>query len=120
MTDATVWLEDDSIVKETMTGPVITFEGEMTEATISFDNNDALIFPDWRDISTAPTNGTIFLGWLPNGDPGEPAICLWSGSDWLSNGQVVEPTYWMPLPPQPNWSVTDVVFDLDTLTIIIT
>ncbi len=119
MTDATVWLEDDSLVKETMTGPVISFDGEMTEATISFDENDALIFPDWLDISTAPTSGITFLGWIPNDDQGAPAICFWSGTGWESDGQIVAPTFWMPLPPQPGWAATNVMFDEDTFIWII-
>lgn len=60
---------------------------------------------DWRPIETAPTDGTEFLVFYPDGEEGPSRIRVakWSGSglvepaddnDWVSLGA----TEWTPLP----------------------
>lgn len=56
--------------------------------------------PAWRPIATAPKDGSDFLGFL---DDWQFVVSFDRGSKvfTLDDGQVVCPTYWMPLPPKP-------------------
>lgn len=56
---------------------------------------------EWQDISTAPKNGTWFLGGLPGH---EPVYCHFEGDkllafDWRKMPRL--PTRWTPLPSPP-------------------
>ncbi len=74
--------------------------------------------PGWRPISTAPKDGTVFLGWSerewfaqpicwerPNCDdgshPGEPNEWVYADFDLHARTGVVSPTHWMPIPAPP-------------------
>jgi len=56
--------------------------------------------PTWRDIATAPKDGTRFIAWGPTMAVAE---CEWVRSAWYRSNQYpsVEPTHWMPLPDPP-------------------
>jgi len=66
---------------------------------------------EWQPISTAPKDGTAFLGWLPERvgyfARQDIATCSWTewGSGrWRVNGHNSasdQPTHWMPLPEAP-------------------
>jgi len=63
---------------------------------------------EWKDISTAPKDGSVVLGWWPSmahtggymqsvkfDDFRQAWLVYWDLSE-------VPVTYWMPLPPPPN------------------
>lgn len=74
---------------------------------------------DWRPIKTAPKDGTAILiyaapdmgvavwyrGDVEPGEPNEfePYWAIWDGHDHNSayRRHLMNPTHWMPLPPQP-------------------
>ena len=64
---------------------------------------------EWRDISTAPRDGTWMLGWEgPSGTSCGILVMRWKpeGSwfeeGWYDDGKrQAEPTHWMPLPAPP-------------------
>lgn len=60
---------------------------------------------EWRDIETAPKDGTKFIAWCvceQTGDGWLVSDCDWWGDKWFSSGDgVVNPSHWMPLPPPP-------------------
>ena len=59
----------------------------------------------WQPIETAPKDGTVFLGKLPDSDV--PHAIRWTKSAWVISwdGFRLEgldaPTDWMPMPPAP-------------------
>lgn len=62
----------------------------------------------WRDISTAPKDGTRILIYVPPEEDYDPEIqyvAYWNGEKWeeaLGEGYTTfEPTHWMPRPPAP-------------------
>ena len=67
----------------------------------------------WRDISTAPKDGTVFLAWGTLHERGESMcerpyweVVFWLGGDagcWFSpaSGRIDGLTKWRPLPPPP-------------------
>lgn len=70
----------------------------------------------WRDIESAPRDGTEMDLWcdIEGYRPGRVTNCVWmhgpSGPDWYTRGERgwepigaigVTPTHWMPLPPAP-------------------
>ncbi len=51
----------------------------------------------WRPMSEAPMDGTEVLAWWHVAD-----VAIYDGSNWLgSEGRVVYPTHWLPLPAAP-------------------
>ena len=67
---------------------------------------------EWRDIETAPKDGTRVLLWLPDVDRGLPGVeaAQWWGDCWWTNGgpnagadmaEWSNATHWMPLPAPP-------------------
>lgn len=55
---------------------------------------------EWREIKTAPKDGTWILGL----DSGEVWQIYWDGADWCHNdydNAYYEPTHWLPLPEAP-------------------
>jgi hypothetical protein len=74
----------------------------------TLDDADALIAAlrptdtGWRDIATAPKDGTPVLGYWWHSDGGSFGVVVWDGDDWRENSDIVgAPTHWMPLPPAP-------------------
>jgi hypothetical protein len=62
---------------------------------------DRTPWPEWRDMETAPRDGTQVLIFSCTG---EMRVAAWSrlGGSWRSPaGGFIEPLYWMPLPPDP-------------------
>lgn len=59
----------------------------------------------WRDISTAPRNGTMILLWWPYWR-NHAVIGYWRLDEWQSHVRlsldVPNPTHWMPLPEPPS------------------
>lgn len=75
----------------------------------------------WQPIETAPTDGTVMLGWFPYfcaaGERGQVFVMRWNDEKWASkpkphfdaSGWVWgvrelrkrQPTHWMPLPDPP-------------------
>jgi hypothetical protein len=66
---------------------------------------EAALAAMWRDISTAPKDGTYVLVWRPDeGDCHHEAhvgIDTWSGKSWYRSRLNQQPTAWMPLPQPP-------------------
>lgn len=70
---------------------------------------------EWRDISTAPKDGTLILCFYPDRH-GQDRLSLryWAVGDWPSSGRTegwsdqhrqlrrTDPTHWPPLPSAPN------------------
>ena len=61
---------------------------------------------EWRDISTAPRDGTKFIGgqWIiEDGEPLFEQEVIWWSPSWgfAGGGYVQKPTLWMPLPSPP-------------------
>jgi hypothetical protein len=58
----------------------------------------------WRDIATAPKDGTRVLLFNP-GEPPYQCVGCWlnntTGGGWVSSEWDVEPSHWQPLPPPP-------------------
>lgn len=92
--------------------------GELAERILSaLEQPNTVAQPDgWRDISTAPKDGTWFLGYTPRRVHGWPWLksegaiisFRWWGEHegdkipWFSNMDgFPQPTHWMPLPPAP-------------------
>ena len=66
---------------------------------------------EWRDISTAPKDGTAILAyWSPvvEGAADAMDIALWADGGWRDPDDIEAlygtPTHWMPLPPAPSTS----------------
>ena len=58
---------------------------------------------EWRDIETAPKDGTVFLAWRKHAT--HPLMVRYEPSyDWFANydgEHVYDLTHWMPLPKPP-------------------
>lgn len=58
---------------------------------------------EWRDIETAPQDGTLVLIYAPGRD-GLPALicpCAWHEDAGFCVDELRSPTHWMPLPEPP-------------------
>lgn len=51
----------------------------------------------WQPIETAPTDGTLVLGWID----GLEIMVYADGRWWNSQGYSSQPTHWMPAPSSP-------------------
>lgn len=61
---------------------------------------------EWKQIETAPKDGTDILGYIVNdGEPiGFADVISWYADKWFNNyGDFLyaKPKFWMPLPPPP-------------------
>ena len=59
----------------------------------------------WRDINTAPKDGTPILGFMPSyyQNTGGQSVIMWMDGQWFDNvAFATTPTHWMPLPPTPS------------------
>lgn len=58
---------------------------------------------EWRDIATAPKDGTWMLACWAGSDRPAFGVVKWDSCDWIEGGDVVGiPTHWLPLPSAPN------------------
>lgn len=60
--------------------------------------------PQWRDISTAPKDGTVFLAFRPHSQVGFMFVCcVGTDGSFRDNlrGEQHHPTHWMRLPDYP-------------------
>ncbi len=58
---------------------------------------------EWKDISTAPKDGTLICGVWLYGRRWAARSVFWNSHDWecpISDAYYT-PTHWMPLPPPP-------------------
>lgn len=59
---------------------------------------------EWRDIETAPRDGTVFLAFSQDltgsGLPSFISTCGWHDEAGFCTDELREPTHWMP-PPSP-------------------
>ena len=65
----------------------------------------ALEQPQWQPIETAPKDGAAIIGFCPDEMEEEQIVMVDYGYDnWglFIDGQIVEPTHWMPLPTSPS------------------
>ena len=64
----------------------------------------------WRDISTAPRDGTRILVWRAH-EPGKEHLQVgvdkWKGGCWYRSRTMMQPTHWQPLPPPPGEEVSE-------------
>jgi hypothetical protein len=61
-----------------------------------------MMMDEWRDIGTAPKDGTDILVFHPESK--EQFVCYWELGCWMfsaDTGLIGSPTHWMPLPPPP-------------------
>ena len=54
---------------------------------------------DWRDIESAPRDGTQFLAYYRAMNVRE--LTWWTGTQWARFGGTAQPDLWMPLPAAP-------------------
>lgn len=58
----------------------------------------------WRDIATAPKDGTLFLAYAEAGQHGLPelySLCSWNEFGGFCICELRNATHWMPLPAGP-------------------
>jgi hypothetical protein len=55
--------------------------------------------PQWRDIASAPKDGTQFIAWYAK--MGVRELTWWTGEKWARFGGTAQPTHWQPLPAAP-------------------
>ena len=61
---------------------------------------------EWQPIETAPKNGTLVVVCALGSVPVSAVYVSWAKNDsggWLAvgNGEMIEATHWIPLPPPP-------------------
>jgi hypothetical protein len=73
-------------------------------ALLDRDLGEAVEVERWRDIETAPTDGGEVLVYVGKSYVGGCVVAVKDANgDWLDwDGDVWEPTHWMPLPAAPD------------------
>jgi hypothetical protein len=108
----------------------VDFNGKQFDVADTMEQLRALVFaawnrrapavpPNWKDIATAPKDGTWILLCQATGADGEPIesesfglfvqrAAWWKGDGWIDYCSMTrdpsvffKPTHWMPLPPPP-------------------
>jgi hypothetical protein len=81
---------------------------ELLEATLRAALNPGTA-EGWRDIETAPKDGTQVIGWVPSYYQGNGGygLLLWldrgNGGEWMDmKAYAVKPSLWQPLPARPS------------------
>lgn len=60
----------------------------------------------WREIESAPKNGTLFLAYAEAGQHDLPplySLCAWHPDAGFCIDELREPTHWMSLPKPPTY-----------------
>lgn len=76
-------------------------------ALAAIEANGFAVVPGWKDIASAPRDGTQIIAWCVCPTTGDGFLLsdvgYWEPSSrWISAGDgVVLPTHWMPLPDAP-------------------
>ena len=80
-------------------GEKVDFVGEIDLKLLAADALEETL---WRDIESAPMDGTVFVGFQESGDP-DTYECRWydnwgAGGFWMDNADTEPtPTHWKPL-----------------------
>ena len=77
---------------------------------------------EWRDIETAPKDGTVVIGFDPSRDdddglPHGVDFMRWFNRTWIDPlTHSLRPTHWMPLPKAPPQPTTEAADEAHTAT----
>lgn len=106
------WIAKNGPLLEASPGGTLTLWGMLTAAAtpeadrIDADEAPAPVVEGWRDIASAPKDGTQVLLWQPHWEAMQTAV--WcndghNGPGWLTmdGGEVIKPSHWQPLPAPP-------------------
>lgn len=98
-------------IKEYGAKTLLWRETRTDQARAALEAVAPMLAPQWQDISTAPRDGTWFLGFqtTPGDYENRIAICRWGewrNTDGITGGLFIAPnglmpTHWMPLPAGP-------------------